>query len=228
MRSIKIGHALLVITRHQRRVSGLEAHQLALKGVTARAIRVVFPVTIPVGVEHIGGAVEIKAAIRGLLPAGVLLIPLDRDLVVLGQPFPVADAIDRLPLVLVLLATLDTAVDDVNGGAKAITDTGVSFPCGGHPGAVNHVQHGRFRGLRGQEEPDGRSEVKPGVCHQPRVVEQHRGIAIKHRLGEGAVVKVVGELLGTAAEVSLAGTAGPLLVLPVVLAAAGGVAGLSF
>ncbi len=144
-----------------------------------------------------------------------------------GQPFPVADTIERLPLVLVLLATLDAAVDDVDGGTEAIADTGVSFPLGGNPGAINHVQHGRFRGLRGEEEPDGRSEVEPGVRHQPRVVEQHGGIAIEHRLGEGAVVEVVRKLLGAAAEIPLTRAARPLLVLPVVLAAACGVAGLS-
>ncbi len=227
MGAVEVGHAFLVITWHQRRISGLKAHQLALEGVTARAIRIVFPVAIPVGVEHVGSAVKIEAAIGSLLPAGVLLIRLDRDLVVVGQPFPVADTIDRLPLVLVLFTTLYAAVDDVDGGTEAIADTGVSLPFGGYPGAINHVQHGRFRGLRGEEKPDGRSEVEPGVCHQPRVVEQHGGIAIKHRLGEGAVVEVVRKLLGAAAEVPLTRAAGPLLVLPVVLATAGGVAGLS-
>ncbi len=225
--AVEVGHALLVVTRHQRRISGLKAHQLALEGVTARAIRIVFPVAIPVGVEHVGSAVKIEAAIGSLLPAGVLLIRLDRDLVVVGQPFPVADAIDRLPLVLVLLATLDAAVDDVDGGTKAVADTGIHFAFGGYPGAINHVQHGRFRGLRGEEEPDGRSEVEPGVRHQPRVVEQHGGIAIEHRLGEGTVVEVVRKLLGAAAEVPLTRAAWPLLVLPVVLATAGGIAGLS-
>ncbi len=227
MGAVEVGHALLVIARHQRRVGGLEADQLTLEGVTARAIRIVFPVAIPVGVEHVGGAVEVEAAIRRLLPAGILLIGLDRDLVVIDQPFPIANTVDRLPLVLVLFATLDAAIDDVDGGTKAVADTGIHFPFGGYPGAVNHVQHGRLGRLWRQEEPDGRGEVEPGVRHQPRVVEQHGGIAIEHRLGEGAVVEVVGELLGTAAEVALSGTAGPLLVLPVVLTATGGVAGLS-
>ena len=44
--AVEVGHTLLVITRHQCRISGLEAHQLALKGVTARAIRIVLPVAI--------------------------------------------------------------------------------------------------------------------------------------------------------------------------------------
>ncbi len=226
MGAVEVGHALLVISWHQRRVGGLEPHQLTLERVATWPIRVVFPVAVPVGVEHVGGAVEVEAAIGSLLPAGVLLVGLERDLVMLGQPFPVADAVDRLTLVLVLLAALDAAVDDVDGGAKAVADAGIYLALGGHPGAVNHVQHGGLGSLRGQEEPDGGGEVEPGVRHQPWVVEQHGRIAVKHRLGEGAVVEVVRELLGAAAEITLPCAAGPLLVLPVVLAAACGVAGL--
>ncbi len=225
--AVDVGHALLVIPRHQGRVGGLEAHQLAFERVTTGSVRVVFPVAVPVGVEHVGGAVEVEAAIGGLLPAGVLLVGQHGDPVVGRQPLPIADTVDRLPLVPVLLAALDAAVDDVDGGAKAIADARRDLPLGGHPGAVDHVQHGGLGSLGRQEEPDGGGKVEPGVGHQPRVVEEHCGIAAKHGLREGTVVEVVGELLGAATEIALAGAARPLLVLPVVLAATRGVAGLS-
>ena len=141
-----------------------------------------------------------------------------------GQPFPVTDAVDRLPLVLILLATLYATVDDVDGGTKAITDAGRNLALGGHPGSVDDVQHGGFGGLRRQEEPDGGGEVEPGVGHQAGVVQQHGGVAVKHRLGEGAVVEVIGELFRTTAKVALPRATGPFPVLPVILATAGGIA----
>ncbi|CAJ1839252.1 hypothetical protein CDAIGKPJ_02037 [Aeromonas salmonicida] len=141
----------------------------------------------------------------------------------LGQPLPITDPADRLPLVLVLFTTLYATIDDVDGGAKAIADAGRYLALGGHPGAVNHMQHGGLGRLGGEEKPDGGCQVQPGVGHQPRVVEQHRGIAVKHRLGEGAVIEVIRELLCAATEIALPRTAGPLLVLPVILPAPSGV-----
>lgn len=134
------------------------------------------------------------------------------------KPLPVADAVDRLALVLFCSPHLDATVDDVDGGAKAVADARRQLTLGGHPGPVDDVQHGGFGSLGRQEEPDGGGEVEPGVRHQPGVVEEHGGVAVEHGLGEGAVVEVVGELLGAATEIALTGAAGPAPVLPVTLA----------
>ena len=70
----------------------------------------------------------------------------------------------------------------------------------GLPGPVNDVQHAGLGRLGGGVEPGGGGQVQPGVRHEVRVVQQQPAV-LEHGLAELAVVEVVAQLFGAAAEI---------------------------
>ena len=70
----------------------------------------------------------------------------------------------------------------------------------GLPAPVNDVEHAGLGRLGRGVEPGGGGQVEPGVRYEVRVVQEKTAV-LEHGLAELAVVEVVAELLGSAAEI---------------------------
>ena len=202
-----------VVPGRQRRMRRLVADQLAGVAATLRIRRNPAIVLLPVDRGSAGAAfVELLHAL-----AAEHFIGGDRHLEVGGERAVVADPVQRLRD-LHRAAAFDAAVDDLRGHAEAGLEAVLQVARIGLPGAVDDEQHRRLGRLRVHVEEDRAGQVQPGVGDQFRLVQQWAH-GPEHRQRERAVVVVVGQLLGAAAEVALVvavgeGAAGPGLALP--------------